>query len=301
MKNNIKQQLTHRFPPLALLVLFLALGNLLNAQDSTATEGKKEYAKKTFIGNLIIDNQTCMVPVKGVFEFVIQHRFGTMENGYEDFAGLYASSNIRLGFNYTPIENLQVGFGFTKEQMMWDANIKYALVKQGKSGGSPVSVTYFGLMGIDTRPKEGNFVEDVDRLSYFHQLILARKVTKDLSIQVAPSFSWYNNVEGYVSTDGSIKPTMNNGHLAIAFMGCYALSDKFSIIVNYDQPLTEHTTNNPDPNISFGFQVGTSSHTFQLFVGNYHSIVPQMNNFYNHNNYKDGASAFLIGFNITKR
>jgi hypothetical protein len=288
---------------LALAALFLAGTAFIHAQDtSSVKEGapKPQPVKKTFTGSLIIDNQTVMVPAKGVFEFVIQHRFGTMGNGYSDFWGLYAPSNIRLGFSYTVIKDLQLGFGFTKERLMWDGNVKYALLKQAKKGGSPVSVTYYGVMTADTRPKE-NFVKDEDRLSYFHQVLIARKVTEDFSIQVAPAFSWFNNVEGYVSSDGSIKAKMSNGHFALAFMGSYAINDRFSIIVNYDQPLTQHTTDNPDPNISFGIQAGTSSHTFQLFVGNYQSIVPQSNNFYNHNNYRDGISAFLIGFNITKR
>lgn len=302
MKNNSIQNINHRFQRYALFIFFVAISNLVNAQDSLAAEvPKNQPVKKTFIGNLIIDNQTVMVPVKGVFEFVIQHRFGVLGNGYKDFYGIYAPSNIRLGFNYAPINNLQLGFGFTKERMMWDGNIKYALLKQSKKGGSPLSITYYGVMAVDTREKDGNFVKNEDRLSYFHQLMFARKITEDFSIQVAPSFSWYNNVEGYVSTDGTIKAKMSNAHIAIAFMGRYAITDRFSFIVNYDQPITEHTTNNPNPNISFGFEAGTSSHTFQMFVGNYHSIISQTNNFYNQNNYKDGTAAFLIGFNITKR
>lgn len=300
MKNNSNNSIKYGLQRFGLFILFLVVANYMQAQDSTAsTDTKREVVKKTFIGNLIIDNQTVMVPVKGVFEFVMQHRFGTVNNGYSDFYGLYASSNIRLGFNYTPINNLQVGFGFTKERMQWDGNLKYALIKQNKKGGSPVSVTYYGDMSVDTRPKAGNFVNDVDRLSYFHQILIAHKLSKDLSIQVAPSLSWYNNVEGYVSSDGSIKPRMSNSHIAIAFSGCYAFSEKMSVVVNYDQPITEHTTDNPNPNLSIGLQVGTATHTFQFFITNYHSIVAQTNNFYNHNDYNKGQ--FLIGFNITKR
>jgi len=303
MKNRLITFASCRITGILLLALLCLQTLSLSAQDSTAAAGdkKQEYVKKTFEGNLIIDNQTVMVPVKGVFEFVIQHRFGTMGNGYSDFIGLYANSNIRLGFNYTPIDNLQLGFGFTKERMMWDGNLKYALLKQGKDGGSPISMTYYGVMAVDTRPKEDNFVNNSDRLSYFHQLLFARKITNKISVQVAPSLTWYNNVEGYVSTDGSIKAKMNNAHYAIAFMGRYAINDKISFIVNYDQPLTQHPTDNPNPNISFGFEAGTSTHTFQLFMGNFKSIVPQTNNFYNHNNYTDGMDGFLIGFNITKR
>ncbi len=287
---------------LTLFYVLIATSNL-NAADSV----KVKPIKHMFAGSLIIDNQTCMVPNKSVFEFVIQHRFGLINNGYKDFLGLYAPSNIRLGFSYVPINNLAVGIGFTKERMMWDVNAKYSIIKQSVTGGWPLSVTYYGNVGIDTREKAGNFVNNIDRVSYFHQLMFARKITKKLSVQVAPSMSYYNNVPAYnynlvagnVSREDSIQPTMNNAHIAMAFLGSYEFTDKMAVIVNYDQPMTTHFANNPRPNVSFGIQMATATHTFQIFLGNYQYIVPQVNNFYNQNNFK--TSRYCIGFNITKR
>ena len=80
--------------------------------------------------------------------------------------------------------------------------------------------------------------------------------------------------------------------------GRYKISERTAIIANYDQPLSEHLTNNPHPNLSFGIELSTSSHAFQIFAGNYYGIVPQSNNVYNQNDYRDGQ--FLIGFNITR-
>lgn len=296
MKNKIKF-IAYTLRIVIVLCGFLAIGFNSIAQDNAET--KKEYVRRTFDGNFLIDNQTVMVPSKQVFEFVIQHRFGVVNNGYKDFYGIYAPSNIRLGFSYTPISNLQVGFGFTKEKMMWDGNVKYAILKQSKVGGLPFSATYYGNFAVDTREKKGNFVNNTDRISYFNQLIFARKITDKFSVQFAPSLTWYNNVEGYVNTEGIIKPKMKNSHLAMSFSGKYSMSEKINILANYDQPLTEHKTNNPNPNISFGIELVTSSeHAFQLFIGNYQSIVPQANNFYNKNDYSKGD--FLIGFNISR-
>lgn len=145
-----------------------------------------------------------MVPIKGTLEMDIQHRFGVVNNGYDDFYGVFAPSNIRLGFSYTFIENLQLGFGLTKERLQWDFNAKYALFRQAESGGWPFSLTYFGNFVVDTRGKE-NFVTGTDRLSYFNQLIFARKLTDRISIQVAPSLSHFNNVEGYKDAEGNIQ------------------------------------------------------------------------------------------------
>ena len=296
MKILIKQT-NHCYRLLAIGFWLLVFGNQSYAQETT--DSIIPRAKNTFKGGLIIDNQTVMVPVKKTFEFNIQHRFGTIVNNYSDFYGLFAPANIRLGFNYTIINNLQLGFGITKEKMQWDGNIKYALSKQAAKHGCPISITYYGDVAVSTLPKKGNFVNDNDRISYFNQLLIASKITEHFSVQVAPSLSYFNNVEGYMSSDGSIKPKMKNSHYAVAVSGCYMLTDAFGIIANYDQPLTQHPTNNPHPNVSFGFQFATTTHTFQIFLGNFQSLLQQSNNMYNQNNYK--MSQYCIGFNITKR
>src|SRR3954452_11867558 len=90
--------------------------------DSTpvATAKPIKPVKNTFSGVWLIDNQTVMVPIKGTFEFDIQHRFGVWQNGYEDFFGFFASSNIRFAASYSPIDKLFVGVGLTKNKMLWD-------------------------------------------------------------------------------------------------------------------------------------------------------------------------------------
>lgn len=285
-----------------LSVLLIGVSTPVMAQDEPVTEPEQKASefkpvKNTFESVFLFDNQTTLVPAKGTFEMDIQHRFGTVNNGYDDFFGLYAPSNIRIGFAYSPIEKLYVGFGFAKINLTWDFSAKYAILQQMKSGGSPVSITYYGNAAADTRDKE-NFVNSTDRFSFFNQIIISRKVTDALSVQVSPSLSHFNAVEGYINTEGKIDSKIKNDHIAIAFGGRYKVSNGMAVIVNYDQPITKHTTNNPHPNISFGIEVSTSSHAFQVFAGNYSSIIPQLNNMYNKNDYRD--SEFLIGFNITR-
>jgi hypothetical protein len=267
--------------------------------DSTqpAPVAKRKAVKNTFESNWIQDNQTVMVPIKGTFEMDIQHRFGVVNNGYKDLFGIYAPSNIRIGLSYVVMNNLQLGMGFTKDRLQWDVNGKYAIVKQDRSGGWPVSITWFGNIVIDTRPKD-NFVNDGDRFSYFNQLLIARKLSEKISVQVAPGISHYNNIEGFLDANGKIQPKMKNDHFSIAFMGKYKMTPKTNFLVNYDQPLTQHTMNNPHPNISFGLEMVTSAHQFQVFAGNYHNIIPQSNNFFNQNDFTKGQ--FVIGFNITR-
>jgi len=278
-------------------VAFISGG--LYAQDAPETKAPQKIkpVKNTFGSVWLMDNQTVMVPIKGTLEFDIQHRFGTVDNGKKDIFGIFAPSNIRLGLSYVPIKNLSLGAGLTKERTQVDLNAKYSLLKQNTNNSMPVSVTYFGNIVIDARDKS-NFRYSEHRLSYFNQVIIARKITEKFSAQVAPNFSWYNNVEAYVDSKGDIQKKMKNGHFAISTMGRYKISEKTAVLAGYDQPLTQHPLNNPHPNICFGFEFTTSAHAFQVFAGNYYGIVPQSNNVFNRNDYENGQ--FLIGFNITR-
>ena len=300
------------------LVLFQAT---VKAQDSTvvadatpAVAKKTKAVKNTFQSVWIIDNQTVMVPVKGTLEMDIMHRFGSVKKGYDDFWGFFAPSNIRLGVSYAPINKLNVGIGITKRNMLWDASAKYSIITQTPHK-YPVSVSYYVNMAYDTRKDADKsiFKYRSQRMSFFNQLIIARKVTEKLSVQVAPSVSHQNSVNGYLTKNDSTGKTtfqeMKFNHFAIAFSARYKITTVTSVMINYDQPLTKHATNNPNPNLAFGIEMNTSSHSFQLFVGNYFNLSPQQNNLYNKNapfgttDY-DGTKVkggnFLIGFNITR-
>ena len=326
---------------LALTTCLFILASTGFAQEDSKSDTKAVSApvkakpvKNTFQSIWIIDNQTTMVPVKHTLEIDIQHRFGTINNGYQDFYGFFSSSNIRLGVNYSPINKLNLGIGLTKNNMLVDGSAKYAIFSQTKNK-FPVNISYYVNMAVNTKKDptiyDGKDIKNgTDRLSFFHQLIISRKVTNKLSLQVAPSISHQNAVGGYYtkndSTGKEIFKTMKNTHFAIAFSGRYKVTNVMSVMVNYDQPLTKHPAYNPDPNLSFGIEINTSSHSFQLFFGNYYYLSPQMNNLFNtnapfsytdetktHPNRKDDnpntpndestrvrGGRFLIGFNITR-
>jgi hypothetical protein len=266
------------------------------AAFSQEIKKKPKPVKNTFESVWIGDNQTVMVPVKKTLELDIMHRFGTWEKGYEDFFGLFAPSNIRLGASYSPIKNLNIGVGITKAFNSWDVSAKYALIKQ-TPGLYPVSVSYYVNAAVDTRTKD-KFFYRTDRLSYFHQLLIARKLTDKISLQVAPSVSHFNSVFGYYSEPGKVSPSMDHDQVSVAVSGRYKLTETFAAFFNYDQPITKHPSNNPNPNISAGIEKTTSAHAFQFFVGNYYFMSPQRNNYFNHNDFQKGQ--YLIGFNITR-
>ncbi|SCC23444.1 hypothetical protein GA0116948_104335 [Chitinophaga costaii] len=254
--------------------------------------------RNTFESIWLIDAQTVEVPVKGTFEMDFRHRFGLVNNGYKDFYGLFSSANIGLNANYVPIKNLLIGVALTKYDMTWEGYLKYALLRQVRSGaGSPVSVTYYGNMAIESRQSDTyNYFSD--RMSYFHQLMVARKITEKLSLQVAGGWSHFNVVQGYSPYAGKFLKEKPNDHFVFSAGGRYKLKESMAIVASYDQPLTKDNVGNAHPNLSLGLEMSTSGHTFQFFVGNYSYLTPQRNVVFNQNDFT--KKQFLIGFNITR-
>jgi len=288
-------------------------------QEATETTAKeKDYpVSAVFESGTLIDAQTTVIPEVKTLEMVIQHKFANIDNGVSDLWGLYgAGTNIRLALNYVPVKNFQIGAGITKRYMTTDLNAKWNVLQQTRKNTIPVSVSLFGVVGIDGRNfddieevhiaspvGEVNSVGFSDRLSYFSQLIVSRKFTERLSLQAGVSFSHYNMVD-YQKTG---KP-YDHDKVGVHVSGRLKVSNQGSIIVNYDHPLkisqisemNEWNDNypHPNPNLAFGYEVSTGTHAFQIYMASTTSILPQENMMWNLN--EMSSKGFAIGFVITR-
>jgi hypothetical protein len=282
---------------LLLLFLFVLCGGIASAQDSDEKDTRP--VRNMFESIWLLDNQTAVVPIPGTFEVDFQHRFGTWDKGYDDFWGIFAPSNMRIALNYVPVDRLMVGLGFIKNDLIWDFYGKYAIAQQGRSGGWPVSVTYYANAAVDTRDYDRTtFLESSDRWSLFNQLMIARKESDAFSFQVHASYSWFNYKDPVFDEEGVHIGRDDNGLFSAGVMGRYKLTNSFAIIAGWDFPVTNPDYFDPESNASIGIEVATSSHAFQVFLGNYNSLSPQYNATFNQN--RPAENQFLLGFNITR-
>ncbi len=275
-----------------LACVMLPLFGLTQEKDKDSIVDKPE--RPAFEGSTIIDNQTNVLNIKKTLEIQMSHRFGLINGGENDLAGIWAPSNIRIGLTYALLDWITVGYGTTKFDRLQDFNLKVGLLRQTRSNRIPLSITYYGNATVSARPKE-NFDLRQHRYSYFNQIIFAKRFNPNLSLQIAPSISHYNLVETF----------MENDRISIAFGGRYKISPNTAVMFDYSQPLNQwDDPERPDiefnsPGVSFGVEFATSGHIFQLLISNYDGIVPQKNHVFNQNNFFDGD--FLIGFNITRK
>jgi len=254
-------------------------------QDSIPAVKEVEYERAAFESTSLIESQTNRVYSKGTIEMVMNHRFGLV-NGTNDMIGIWAPADIRIGVNYSVTDRITLGFGTTKDNRLQDFSLKGALLRQTVDGKMPVSVTYYGNVAVSALPKE-NFYHTSDRYSFYNQIIIARKFSKAISLQLAPSYSHYNVVDA----------PMSNDLFAVELGGRVKVTSDMCILLDVNQPFTSQEIA-PKSGFSTGVEFSTVGHTFQIFVSNYRGIVNQQSNMFNQNEFFEGD--FAIGFNISR-
>ena len=302
-----------------LLGLFVCTNLYAQDEESADVVEKDKPVRFAWESGMLIDQQTAQIPTVKTLEMVIQHKFGPIDNGSTDLWGIYApAGNIRLGLNYVVANNVQIGWGISRRNMYNDFNAKWTIFEQTRKNQVPVFVTVYANAAIDGMNRDDielyNFEEPgqkfdfgfSNRLSYSAQLIIGRKVTNALSVQGAVSFSHANFVPQWHDHD----------RVGLHFNGRLKVSPQGAIIFNYDVPLQidgiseQHpdwnSTNtpgwdgpyHPEPNLSFGYEVSTSTHAFQIYMGNSQAMLLQ--DMMINNNTGIDFDNFAIGFTITR-
>jgi hypothetical protein len=280
------------------LVLIISI-NYAVSQEAEAAKEEKKLVEDAFGCSMLIDNQTIAQPKKKVKEFIIHHRIGTIKS-MSDLFGIYGPANARLGINYGISDKLMIGFGTEKYNKMQEFVWKYSILQQ-KENGTPVFLTYYGNMTINGS-NESFFGDDykfIDRLSYFHQLIIARKLSERISLEVAPYFLHFNKTDSLhsnqafgVTAGGRVK-IWNE----ISFMAEFNYVSPMETVEYPKDAEGNEVPGDPKPGFAFGIEKNGATHAFQLFATTYNNIIPQKNLMYNQRDFSD----LLIGFNITVR
>jgi hypothetical protein len=269
------------------LTLSLFIAPLFAQEESAAVSN-------TFATSTIVDNQSVSVPFKGSMELQIQHRFSPIEN-IKNLYGIYGAANTRMSLNFGLGDRLTVGVGTAKDYKLQDIQWKYIILQQKEDNSMPVTLAYYGNITADLR-NESNFgpeasFKEMHRLSYFTQLILARKFGEKFSLQVAPSLAYFNSVQYIDETNG-----YENLNFGLSAGARYNMFGNHSLMLEYDQLLTkQELVEQPKPNIAFAWEINTGTHAFQVFVTKYSLLNNQYNLLYT------GTNDYMVGFNITVR
>lgn len=263
------------------------LMSLFQDDEKTSTE----YTTAAFKASHIILGQSIENAPNGALTFVIQHHFGRINDGWYEFWGL-DQANIRFGFEYGITDWLSLGLGRTSIEKTFDGSVKVKLLRQSTGAKNmPLSVSYFGNMGISSLKwadtSRTNYF--TSRMSFVNQLLIARKFSSNLTLQLTPTFVHRNLVE---TTEDQ------NDVWSIGAGGRYKVSQRISINAEYYYLLPGTTADEFYDSFSIGVDLETGGHVFQLFLTNSVAMLEQQFIPETTGNWLDGD--IHIGFNINR-
>lgn len=280
----------------------LAQEDLLSLLDEEQSK-ETTYTQATFKASRMINGHTIETISKNHLNFWISHRFGAVNSGFiSNFFGL-DEAKIRLGLEYGVTDKWLVGAGRSSLEKTYDLYTKYKLVRQ--SNKFPVTVTGLAGWGINTMPTayvmesgaEMRFVNNIERYSYWGQVLLARKMNEKLSLQLMPTLIHFNKVEN---------PNISNQLIALGVGGRYKLSQRFTLSGEYynafvDKEGYEESAGKSYPyrNVfSIGVDIETGGHVFQLHFTNSRGMVEKQ--FIGQTVGSWGKGDIFYGFNIAR-
>lgn len=251
---------------------------------------EKEFISSTFKGSRLINGQTIETRHKGELEFIFAHRFGPMNGGLYELYGL-DQAYVRIGLEYGLTDQLGVGIGRNSVDKTVDGFLRYKALRQSR-GVIPVSVTAFGIMAIKTSPKDQDAGYDItfeDRTSYTAQLLIARKFTPALSLQLMPSFVHKNTV------DQSIE---DNDQIALGVGGRIKVSRSVALTTEYYYRFNVHDNNPYYNSLGLGVDIETGGHVFQIVITNSRGLTERAFITETTGEFFDGD--IHLGFNVTR-
>jgi len=251
-----------------LFLIFMLVGTSIKAQNlndllaEESTDGPQPV-EALFKATRVINGHSVRQLKKGELDYRISHRFGRVNSGAYEFFGL-DQSNVHFSLEYGLLDRLMVGIGRGTYEKTIDAFVRYNIANQQRGKGAfPLTISYLstieaiGLKWSD--PSRTNYFSS--RFSFMQQLLIARKFSK-MTIQLMPTFVHRNLVPTEMD---------QNDLLAIGVAGRYKLANRLALTGEYYyvvRPIPQRTTQKMYNPLSFGFDIETGGHVFQIMLTN---------------------------------
>jgi len=243
----------------------------LDSLDQNQDSFQLPAFKALQIGNL----QSTKVIDKGDLYMVVAHRFGYLKSGIGEFYGL-DQANTKIKLIYGLWKNLQIGVSRDSYEKTYSGTTKYRILKQSEN--KLVNIVFYGSLDINTLLNKQNYpgLRFGDRLSYTSQLLVSRRFSPKLSLQIAPILVRQNLV------DLNYQKSPMHNFLNVGLGGRYKVSKRMSLNLDYvyNAFSFDITNNGISTNIgsisnslyknplTIGIDIETGGHVFQLLFTN---------------------------------
>ncbi|MES2778105.1 MAG: DUF5777 family beta-barrel protein [Bacteroidota bacterium] len=254
--------------PLTIVAQDVNLDSVLTNESQQKTP-ETEYAYGTFKSTTISNGHSVETLTKGVMEFVINHRFGTLNGGLYEWFGL-DNATVRIAFDYGLTDDLMIGLGHASFDKQYDGFIKYKILKQSKGvKNMPFTLDIMGSLMVRTTkdPPDQNYKTPFkDRVFYSWQLLAARKFSESFSLQFMPTLVHYN----LVSTSN-----LKNNIISLGIGGRQKITKRMAVNAEWYYNLPNSKMPGTKNSLCLGWDIETGGHVFQLIFTNGTGIAPR--------------------------
>lgn len=286
-----------------LLFLFVCIPMLIFSQDDLLDEIDSEptgpqYANAAFKALKIVNFESTKLVAKKEFTFIVAHRFGSIENGFDTFFGL-DDAVTRLNFVFGVSDGFNIGVSRSSFQKIYEFSTKYRLLRQ-TDNGFPFTIVGYNSFLINTALEKNNLplLKFKHRLGYTAQLLISRKVSTNFSVELAPTFFHDNLTQSFYDENQVKISEQDNSQFALGIGGRHKLGKRWSINVDYGWHLNRDS-NSPFKNpLSIGFDLETGGHVFQMHFTNAQGM--NTNSFLGQGTGDWGDGNIYFGFNLSR-
>jgi hypothetical protein len=267
----------------------------MTAQDLLAildkeTPKSENVVTATFKGSRIVNGHSIKNRKSKELEFIIAHRFGRVNTGFEELFGL-DQANIRFAFEYGVTDALTAGLGRSSFEKTYDGYLKYALIKQKKGiHNFPFAVSLFGSIAAKSQKavvgSERTFAES---LYYVGQVLIAKKVNASFSVQITPTYV-HRNLTAVTADPHDI--------FALGFGTRLKLNKRVSLNAEYYQQFDKLVSIAARNSLAFGVDIETGGHVFQIILSNAITMVEKSFITESTGNFFNGD--IHLGFNLSR-
>ena len=262
----------------------IAQEDLLAGMDSIP---KNQPVESAFKALKIVNLESTKLAAKGDLYLVIAHRFSSIKDGAEGFWGL-DNAVTQIKFLYGVSEWLTIS-GARSEQA-FDFSAKYRFQEQMKDG-FPVTIVGFNSLGFNNQMKESIYpkMDFSDRIMYVSQVLVSRKMSKRLSLQLSPTYFHENFV---------VDDLQDNSQYALGLGGRYKLTNRLSVNIDYAAHFNRTSTSTFKDPLSIGVDLETGGHVFQMHFSNSQGIHEA--GFLGNTTGDWGTGDIFFGFNLLR-
>lgn len=274
-------------------VFLLMLYSFAFAQDDLLKELESSDTKKnnpvisTFSGTRVVNGHSVETRSKNILELIVTHRFGTLNSGAYEAFGL-DNSAVRIGLEYGITDRLNVGIGRSSFDKTFDYFGKYKILRQSHT--MPVTLTLFASAAyLGLKNPQLNELSTTDKMAYTTQVLLARKLSDRVSLQVSPSYLYRATVD----QDAAV-----NNLMSLGMGGRFKVTKSMAVVLEYYLRMNEKSNSPYNDAIGVNIEFETGGHVFQLVFTNTLGMVERQFMAESAGDFFDGDIHF--GFNITR-